>query len=105
MKADALSVCSVQVVLISSPPTHTHTLFQPSAIGRNLTEQAHRAAPGARQVTGHSTDMWGTLAKWLELKQRVLSDSGQKLVTFYTGCLWLTACSRADMDLLWFPSR
>lgn len=59
LKADVLSVRSVQLILISP----LSTLLQPSALGRNVTKQVHRAAPGAKRVTGHCTDMWGTLAK------------------------------------------
>lgn len=49
LKADVLSVHSVQVVLISP----LSTLLPPSAPGRNVTKQAHRAAlgPGGSQVT------------------------------------------------------
>lgn len=59
LKANVLSECSVQVVLISP----LSTLLWPSALGRNLKKQAHRAALGARRVIGHCTDVWGTLAK------------------------------------------
>lgn len=59
LKADVLSVPPAQVVLI--PPVST--LLRPSALGRNLAKQTHRAAPGARRVTGDGTDVWGTLAK------------------------------------------
>lgn len=47
LKADVLSVCSVQVVLISP----LSTLLWPSAPGRNLTEQAPRTVPRVRR--GH----------------------------------------------------
>lgn len=62
LKPDVLSECSVQVVLISP----LSTLLRPSALGRNLTKRAHRAAPGARRVTGHCTDVWGNISQMTE---------------------------------------
>lgn len=59
LKANVLSEYSVEVVLISP----FSTLLWPSALGRNVTKQAHRAALGALRVTGHFPDVWGTLAK------------------------------------------
>lgn len=58
LKANVLSEYSVKVVLISP-----FSLLWPSALGRNLTKQVHRAALGAPRVTGHFPDVWGTLAK------------------------------------------
>lgn len=62
LKADVLSVHSVQVVLISP----LSTLLWPSAPGRNLTRQAEKTVPRVRRVTGFSALMCGNISQMTE---------------------------------------